>query len=86
MPESWLIGAAFVMAMAIGAVAIHLIEWHLYATARNERDQAREDLVAVTNDRDGWRSVAERALLVAQIGKQVTLRATRVAGEKRPIS
>jgi hypothetical protein len=69
-------------------VAVHFTEWRLYTTMRAERDTLRDSLTAMTADRDGWRSVGERALLVAQLGTRVTKRATRLVsrapGTKEP--
>jgi len=74
----WLIAISLVFVVMAGAIVVHVIEWHLYTTTRAERDALRENLNAMAADRDGWRSVGERALLVAQLGKQVTTRAARV--------
>lgn len=45
--------------------------------------RSRSSLELVIRDRDGWRGVAERALLVAQIGKHVSRRATGLASRVR---
>lgn len=70
--------AAVAAAVLIAALAVHFTEWRLYTSMRAERDDLRATLVAITADRDGWRSVGERALLVAQLGTRVTQRATRL--------
>lgn len=49
-----------------------VVLWRLYVRACRQRDSWR-------GFADGWRNVAERALLVAQIGRNVTRRAAKVA-------
>jgi hypothetical protein len=71
-----------VVLFALAAVVVHLIEWHLYTNTRGKLIALRESMAAMTKDRDGWRSVAERALVIAQIGRRVTIRATHAATTK----
>jgi hypothetical protein len=61
-----------------GAITLHWVEWHLYTTARAERDLALEKLAAATAAIEGWREAANRAILVAELGKRVTAHATVV--------
>lgn len=70
---------AWLATCALAIVLLHVTEWRLYTAARTERDLLRERLTAVVGDRDQWRTVAERALLVAQMGARITTRAARVA-------
>lgn len=64
--------------LLVSAIAVYMIEWHLFTTVRKERDKLANDISVISADRDGWRGVAERALLVAQISKTVATRATVV--------
>lgn len=73
---AWVITAVVIVA---AAGVVYFVEWRLYMMVRRERDECKQSLAAVVADRDGWRGVAERALLVAQIGKRVTTRATSAA-------
>lgn len=50
----------------------------LYRAARRQRELCAEDLRILTVERDGWREVANRALLVAENGRNVSRRATRL--------
>ena len=52
------------------------IQWRSYTGLKAERNFLQRRLNLMTRDRDEWRSVAERAILVAQISKGVTQRAT----------
>jgi hypothetical protein len=54
-----------------GGLSVQLVLWPLYVRTRDERD-------AVIRDRDGWRDVAQRALVVAQLSRSVTRRATKL--------
>lgn len=80
MDESILLAINVVLlAVIFGSICVgRFILWPLYASLKKERNMLQERLDAVVRDRDGWRGVAERALLVAQIGKQVSRRATRL--------
>lgn len=72
-------------AIATLAVTVLFLAFIVYsqnrgvARLRKARDLLQMRLDAVALDRDGWRDVAQRALLVAQIGRGVNERAARIA-------
>jgi hypothetical protein len=74
----WVFAATAAVFLLVGTVIVHLIEWHLYVDARALSERLQRELAAASRERDGWRDVAERALVVAQIGKRVTTHAAIV--------
>jgi hypothetical protein len=64
-----------IFALGISQVVMLL----MFLSGRDERDYLKSELVRVVQDRDGWRDVANRALLVAQVGRNTTRRAANLA-------
>ena len=75
---TWLLLAVIVVLILGGAAVVHLIEWRLYVGCRNQAVSTEERLRIITAERDSWRTVAERALLIAEIGRNVSRRADKV--------
>jgi hypothetical protein len=62
-------------------VVLRAVIWPMHIAARNQCDDLQKRLDAVTAGRDGWRDVAERTLVLTQLSKDVTRRATQLVAE-----
>jgi hypothetical protein len=62
-------------------VVLRVVLWPMHVASRNECLDLQARLDAVTAGRDGWRDAAERTLVLAQLSKAVTRRATQIVAE-----
>jgi len=80
--------AAIAIAESILLVVLVLLVrfgiWPMYTAMRDRYARCQSQLAAVSADRDGWRDVGERALLVAQFGRRTLDRATQLVEKTLP--
>lgn len=66
-------------------VIMRMVIWPMYMSAKNESNELKIKIEAITEGRDGWRTAAERTLVLAQLSKDITQRATRMVTEVEKI-